>query len=108
MKAPSYFWKKVQIYHTRLRVSCSSLNQHLQPKYIIASVELLKVQTIYFIALHSISEPEARADTLCLRNNNPNSSNPAVWINVKKIAFGNKEHTIRIRKWEARFYWDSS
>ena len=28
-------------------------------------------------------------------------------INVEKIAFGNKE-ALRIRKWENRFYWDSS
>ena len=28
-------------------------------------------------------------------------------INVKKIAFGNKEHT-KIRKLESRIYWDSS
>ena len=28
-------------------------------------------------------------------------------INVKKIAFGNKEHTTD-QKWESRFYWESS
>ena len=29
-------------------------------------------------------------------------------INIKKIAFGNREHTTYTRKWESRFYWDSS